>query len=178
MYNTYALYNISSELNNYTLILNNKLDGITIDTNGKLQDMNKKVDILTKQKTTNVIQKEIRYVEKETPDDADVEMITDPARVSIRVNNGEKYYLDTIPTEDYKFEEGKLVIKSAYSTDLNITAPEYKKSKWSLTTALNSDKEVIGGVNYELGHVVSASVLIGQGIKPYYGLTFKIGGHE
>ena len=178
MYNSYALFSLKSELNNYTMILDNKVDSITVDTSGKLQTLNSKVDKLTSQKATQVVKQEIQYVQKESANDADIEFNTNPAQVSIKVNNGEKYYLNTIPNEQYKFENGKLLINQAYSTHLDITADEYKHSKWSLITAMNSDKDVIGGLNYELGHTVSATVLAGQGIKPYYGLTWRIGGHD
>ena len=178
MYNSYMLFSLKLELNNYTMILDNKVDSITIDTSGKLKDLDSKVDKIASQKTTQVVKQEIRYIEKESTDDADIELKTNPAQVSIKVNNGEKYYLDTIPNEQYKFDQGKLVINQAYSTHLDITTNEYKRSKWSLITAMNSDKDVIGGLNYELGHTVSATVLAGQGIKPYYGLTWRIGGHN
>ena len=178
MYNSYALFSLKSELSNYTMILDNKVDSITIDTSGKLQTLNSKVDKLTTQKTTQVVKQEIQYVQKESANDADIEFNTNPAQVSIKVNDGEKYYLNTIPDEKYKFDQGKLVIDQAYSTHLDITADEYKRSKWSLITAMNADKDVIGGLNYEIGHTVSATILAGQGIKPYYGLTWRIGGHE
>lgn len=178
IYNSYMLFSLKSELSNYTMILDNKVDSITIDTSGKLKDLDSKVDKIASQKTTQVVKQEIRYIEKESADDADIELKTNPAQVSIKVNNGEKYYLDTIPNEQYKFDQGKLVINQAYSTHLDITTNEYKRSKWSLITAMNADKDVIGGLNYELGHTVSATVLAGQGIKPYYGLTWRIGGHN
>ena len=177
-YNTYTLYTLKSEMLDSTIVINDKINSMAIDTNGQLQTLDDKVNKITSQDTTQVIRQEIRYVEKTSQDDADVELETNPAKVSVKVNGGEKYYLNTLPTETSKFEDGKLVINQAYSTHLDITANEYKKSKWSLITAMNSDKDVIGGINYELGHTVSATVLAGQGIKPYYGLTWRIGGHD
>ena len=177
-YNTYTLYTLKSEMLDSTIVINDKINSMAIDTNGQLQTLDDKVNKITSQDTTQVIRQEIRYVEKTSQDDADVELETNPAKVSVKVNGGEKYYLNTLPTETSKFEDGKLVINQAYSTHLDITANEYKKSKWSLITAMNSDKDVIGGINYELGHTVSATVLAGQGIKPYYGLTWRIGGQK
>ncbi len=75
-------------------------------------------------------------------------------------------------------EDGKLVITQGMTSDINLVTNDYKRSKWSITTAVNSDKKVMGGINYDLGNCVSASVFIGQGIKPYYGLTYKIGSHN
>ena len=173
----YYVIDIRHQLEDAVLV-NNKVDSLAIDLNGKLAEVNKKTDTILKQKTTNTVHQEIRYIEKESVNDADVEFNTDPAKISIKVNNGEKYYLNTLPDEKYKFDQGKLVIDQAYSTHLDITADEYKRSKWSLITAMNADKDVIGGLNYEIGHTVSATILAGQGIKPYYGLTWRIGGHE
>ena len=173
----YYVIDIRHQLEDAVLV-NNKVDSLAIDLNGKLAEVNKKTDTILKQKTTNIVHQEIRYIEKESVNDADVEFNTDPAKISIKVNDGEKYYLNTLPDEKYKFDQGKLVIDQAYSTHLDITADEYKRSKWSLITAMNADKDVIGGLNYEIGHTVSATILAGQGIKPYYGLTWRIGGHE
>ena len=173
----YYVIDIRHQLEDAVLV-NNKVDSLAIDLNGKLAEVNKKTDTILKQKTTNTVHQEIRYIEKESVNDADVEFNTDPAKISIKVNDGEKYYLNTLPDEKYKFDQGKLVIDQAYSTHLDITADEYKRSKWSLITAMNADKDVIGGLNYEIGHTVSATILAGQGIKPYYGLTWRIGGHE
>lgn len=173
----YYVIDIRHQLEDAVLV-NNKVDSLAIDLNGKLAEVNKKTDTILKQKTTNTVHQEIRYIEKESVNDADVEFNTDPAKISIKVNNGEKYYLNTLPDEKYKFDQGKLIIDQAYSTHLDITADEYKRSKWSLITAMNADKDVIGGLNYEIGHTVSATILAGQGIKPYYGLTWRIGGHE
>lgn len=177
-YNGYQLREVKAQLERSTILLDNKIDSLSFDTDGKLNDVSEKINEISKQKNTTVIEKEIRYVEKESPDDADVELKTDPAKVSVKINDGKIYDFHLLPTETSKFEKGKLLINSAYSTSLNITAPEIERSRYQLITAMNSDKEMIGGLNYELGNTVSATFLIGQGIKPYYGLTWRIGGHK
>ena len=176
-YLSYSIYQIRHQLDD-AILVSNQANTIAVNLNGKLQEVSDKTNTLMNQKVTNTVTQEIRYIEKESSNDADVELKTNPAQVSVKVNGGEKYYLNTLPTETSKFEDGKLVINQAYSANLDIRADEYKHSKWSLITAMNSDKDVIGGLNYELGHTVSATILAGQGIKPYYGLTWRIGGHN
>ena len=176
-YLSYSIYQIRHQLDD-AILVSNQANTIAVSLDGKLQEVSDKTNTLMNQKVTNTVTQEIRYIEKESSNDADVELKTNPAQVSVKVNGGEKYYLNTLPTETSKFEDGKLVINQAYSTNLDIRADEYKHSKWSLITAMNSDKDVIGGLNYELGHTVSATILAGQGIKPYYGLTWRIGGHN
>ena len=101
-YNTYTLYTLKSEMLDSTIVINDKINSMAIDTNGQLQTLDDKVNKITSQDTTQVIRQEIRYVEKTSQDDADVELETNPAKVSVKVNGGEKYYLNTLPTETSK----------------------------------------------------------------------------
>lgn len=178
VYNTYLLSRIQKEFQTNTIVLNDKMNSIVIDTNGKIEEaVSKTAAEISKHQTTQVIQREIQYIEK-SPGDADIELNTEPASVSVQVNNGEKYKFDLLPAETTKFENGKLILNSAYSTNIDIKADKLERSKYSLIMAMNSDKKIIGGLNYDLGNVVSATVLAGQNIKPYYGLTFRIGAHN
>lgn len=173
-YNTYSIHKINKELNNNSIAMS-KLE---VGMSGKIQDLSSKTDKIVKQHQSAVIRKEISYVEKSSKDDADIELNSSRPKISIKVNDGPKYYLDTLPNETTKLENGKLIINQRFGTDINIKADEYKMSRWHLTTALNADKKVMGGITYDLGNTVSVSAFIGQGIKPYYGLTYKIGGRE
>lgn len=168
-------FKVYKSLQESTVILNSSIDKVSVSTSEKINDLEEKVN--SNISNVNVNKQEISYIPKS--DDTDIELKTSPSKIVVKVNDGKKYRFNMLPTENYKFEDGKLVINSIYAANIDITThKDYKKSKWSLLTALNSDKKAIWGVNYELGHVVSATVLAGQGIKPYYGLTFKIGAHN
>lgn len=178
IYNGYQLKEIKEQLEGSTILLDSKIESLSFNTDGKFDDVSKKINEISRQKNTTVIEKEIQYVQKESSDDADVELSTQSSRVAVKVNDGKIYNFNLLPTETSKFEDGKLLINSAYSTSLNITAPEIERSRYQLITAMNSDKEMIGGLNYELGNTLSATFLVGQGVKPYYGFTWRIGGHK
>ena len=63
---------------------------------------------------------EIRYVEKTSPDDSDVE-ITNPAPVIAVSYNGEKTELDGIQSEKQKFDKGKLQVEQSTEAVLDVT---------------------------------------------------------
>ena len=67
-----------------TIVINDKINSMAIDTNGQLQTLDDKVNKITSQDTTQVIRQEIRYVEKTSQDDADVELETNPAQVLLK----------------------------------------------------------------------------------------------
>lgn len=155
------------------------INNVTVDTNGKklvVQDSTTKKIHQQTQRTG--IKTDINYIPKESKADADVELKTTQPTLKLKVNNGPVHNFKLNPTEKYKMEDGKLVITQGMTSDINLVTNDYKRSKWSITTAVNNDKKVMGGINYDLGNCVSASVFIGQGIKPYYGLTYKIGSHN
>ncbi len=155
------------------------INNVTVDTNGKklvVQDSTTKK--ISQQTQRTEIKTDINYIPKESKADADVELKTTQPTLKLKVNNGPVHNFKLNPTEKYKMEDGKLVITQGMTSDINLVTNDYKRSKWSITTAVNSDKKVMGGINYDLGNCVSASVFIGQGIKPYYGLTYKIGSHN
>lgn len=177
-YNTYLVYQLDSALNNKVITLTDKIDSVNITTSGKLTNLENQYSKLANVKNTTVIQKEVQYVQKTDSNDADIELNTVKPNVSVRVNNKDTYKFDLFENEQSKFENGKLVITSASTSNINILTDDYRRSKWSLVTAMNADKKVLGGLEYELGHSVSANVFIGQDIKPYYGLTWRIGDHS
>lgn len=177
-YNTYTIHKTRELLDSNTLVLTDSINSLSIDTSGKIDALNKKAESITKQTNTVIERQTVSYIQKDSVEDADVEINSKKPAVSVKVNGGPKYNFKLLPTESTKMEDGKLVIDQAFAMNMDIKANEYKKSKWSLTTAMNSDKEVLGGLHYDLGHTISASVYAGQGIKPYYGLTYRIGGHE
>ena len=181
-YSIYELRQLNKALSEKVIVLSDKLEATTLSTDGKLAGLSRQCDEQAKKiaalKNTNIVRQEIRYVEKETPDDADVEIKTEPPAVTVRVNDGPRYKFGLLTDESSKFENGKLVVSSASSMNLDITQNEYKPTKWNLITAMNTDKEVLGGLSYSLGHTVSANIFVGQGIKPYYGLSWQIGSHS
>lgn len=155
------------------------INNVTVDTQGKklvVQDSTTKK--ISQQTQRTEIKTDINYIPKESKADADVELKTTQPTLKLKVNNGPVHNFKLNPTEKYKMEDGKLVITQGMTSDINLVTNDYKRSKWSITTAVNNDKKVMGGLNFELGHTVSASVFIGQGIKPYYGLTYRIGSHN
>ena len=178
IYNGYAIYTLNKKVDSNTLVLTDSINNLSFDTQGKIDNLAKETKTLTEQTNTVVETKEITYVEKASDTDADVEIKTANPKITVKVNDGERYSFDLLPTESTKMEDGKLLINQAYSSTIDIKASEYKRSKFSMTTALNADKKIMGGFNYDLGNSVAASVFVGQGIKPYFGLTYKIGGYE
>lgn len=155
------------------------INNVTVDTNGKklvIQDSTTKKIVQQTQRTG--IKTDINYIPKESKADADVELKTTQPTLKLKVNNGPVHNFKLNPTEKYKMEDGKLVITQGMTSDINLVTNDYKRSKWSITTAVNNDKKVMGGINYDLGNCVSASIYVGQGIKPYYGLTYRIGSHN
>lgn len=160
------------------LTMNDKINTVSVNTDGKLQKLDEQYTKLAEIKSTNTVKTEIRYIEKETAADPDIELNHEKPNVSVKVNGGETYKFDLLEDESSKFEKGKLDINQSSSMKLDITTDDYKKSKWQLTTAVNADKDTLFGLSYSLGHSVSANAFVGHGIKPYYGLTWQIGGYS
>lgn len=156
------------------------INNVTVDTNGKklvVQDSTTKK--IHQQTNKTEITKEISYVPKTNKNDADVEIKSEKPKLKLKVNGGPINYFELKDqTEQYQTKDGKLIINQGITSSIDIRTNEYKRSKFSLTTAVNSDKKVMGGINYDLGNCVSASIYVGQGIKPYYGLTYRIGSHN
>ena len=176
-YNTYTLHSVKKELGERAVAITDQLNTVKVNTDGKLQDLGRQYEKLAAIGSTTVRTKEVVYAAKESKEDADIELKSSSPAVTVRVNGGQKYSFDLLETETGKFQGGKLVINSTSTAGIDITTSEYKRTKWELTTAMNSDKNVLGGISYRLGHSVSANVFAGQGIKPYYGFTWSIGSH-
>lgn len=177
--NLYLIYNLHKKLDNDTLVLSNSINTLTLDTKGKIDNLEVKTnEKLSKVKNTVVEHKEIVYTEKTSQNDADIELKNAPSFLTVKVNDGTKYTMNLLPNEKHKFEDGKLIINQGFSSDINIKAYEPRRSQWSISTAMNSDKKVLGGIHYNLTDSLSASVYAGQDIKPYYGFTYRIGGNK
>ena len=155
-----------------------EVNRISVDTDGRLASIDKKYDKLAELKGSAVAASSVEYIPKKDKQDADVEIREEKPKVTVKVNGGEKYAFDLLENEKSKFDSGKLVLEKKASLDLNLVTDEYKQSRWRITTAANSDKEALFGVSYSLGRSVSADIFIGQHIKPYFGLTWSIGGHK
>ena len=158
--------------------LRGEVNRISVDTNGRLASIDKKYDKLAEIKGSAVAAASIEYIPKTHKQDADVELREANPKVTVKVNGGEEYRFDLLENEKSKFDSGKLVLEKKASLDLNLVTDEYKQSRWRITTAANSDKEALFGVSYSLGRSVNADIFIGQHIKPYFGLTWSIGGHK
>ena len=62
----------------------------------------------------------IQYVQKETPNDADVEIRSDKPQVVINYN-GKETAFDTLDNETQKFDKGKLKVEQSSKTTLDVT---------------------------------------------------------
>lgn len=155
--------------------LSGNINKISIDTEGKLAAIDKKYERLAEIKSSAAQVTSAEYVAKTDKQDADVELKENKPKITVKVNGGEKYSFDLMENEAAKFDKGKLVLEKSSSIDLNLVTDEYKKSRWSITTAANADKEALFGVSYRLGRSVSADIFVGQHIKPYFGLTWSVG---
>ena len=155
--------------------LSGNINKISIDTEGKLAAIDKKYERLAEIKSSAAQVTNAEYVAKTDKQDADVELKENKPKITVKVNGGEKYSFDLMENEAAKFDKGKLVLEKSSSIDLNLVTDEYKKSRWSITTAANADKEALFGVSYRLGRSVSADIFVGQHIKPYFGLTWSVG---
>lgn len=178
-FNLYLVYDLRQELRNNTLVLTDSINTLNVDTQGKIQSLADQTDKkIAEVKNTTIEQKEIIYVPKTSEDDADVELQNKKSRLTVKVNDGTRYTMNLLPTESHKFEDGKLIISQGFSSDINIRAYEPKRSQWSFSTAMNADKKILGGIHYNLTDSLALSTYVGQGIKPYYGFTMRIGGNK
>lgn len=63
---------------------------------------------------------EVRYVEKESPKDSDVNVTQRPSKVTMTYND-KQYEFDTVANEKHKFDKGKLVVEQESKTTLDVT---------------------------------------------------------
>lgn len=172
---SFELRSIRQEIAESMDNLSGNINKISIDTEGKLAAIDKKYERLAEIKSSAAQVTSAEYVAKTDKQDADVELKENKPKITVKVNGGEKYSFDLMENEAAKFDKGKLVLEKSSSIDLNLVTDEYKKSRWSITTAANADKEALFGVSYRLGRSVSADIFVGQHIKPYFGLTWSVG---
>lgn len=62
----------------------------------------------------------VEYVEKESPEDADVEWYSSPSKVVMSYND-EQFEMDTLQNETHKFDKGKLEVQQSSETVLDVT---------------------------------------------------------
>lgn len=63
---------------------------------------------------------EIRYIEKDSPYDADVSIQQDKPQISMQYND-KLYRINTLQNEEQKFDKGKLDIKQSSTATLDVT---------------------------------------------------------
>lgn len=63
---------------------------------------------------------EIRYIEKTSPSDSDIEIHQEPPQISMKYND-EEYKIDGVKGETQKFEKGKLDVKQSSTATIDVT---------------------------------------------------------
>lgn len=177
-YNTYLLHCLDTRLDDKVIALTDQIDSVRISTDGRLQELDASCRSLAKAGNTQVVTREVTYVRKDSANDADVEINSTRPTVSVSVNGSPKYSFDTLPYEKYKFDQGKLIISTASTSSIDITAKDYPRSPWTVAGLMNGNKKIAGTLSYDLGHSTSLTVMAGQEMKPYYGITFRIGSRK
>ena len=181
----WQLYKLNQKIDSQAVALTNATQQITLDTNGKIDSLDNKLtkqiaqskSVSTHTNTVTYIPKEIDPVTGQT-EDTDVELKTQPSKITVKVNDGTKYTFDQQPNEKYKFEAGKLVMTQQTSLDVNVTAKRPSTSRFQILAAMRDKNHLMGGAFYNITPNVAAGVIGGQGLKPYYGLMFKVGGYR
>lgn len=112
------------------------------------KDAEPKIETRTETKT------EVQYVEKTSPDDADVEIDNSNPVVSI---DGKKFEMQKLPTETNKFEDGKVTVKQGYEIKINAKDVIPKTPKWGMDIGY-SNHGIKTGVEYNFNRNVSAYV--------------------
>lgn len=139
--------------------------------------MPEKVVVKTEVKTeTKVVEvagetkTEVRYLQKASNSDADVNIKTNNPTVSV---NGKKYEFEKLPEEKHKFENGKLEVEQGYTFKIDASALVPKQPKFGLDLGYSNHGLVVGG-RYNFNKNVSIGV---YGVpKPREGRDKFIGG--
>lgn len=178
----WQLYKLNQKVDSQAIALSNATNQITLDTNGKLDSLN---NTLSKQiaqvKNTSTHTNTVTYIEKETDpitgekEDTDVELKTKPSKITVKVNDGQKYTFDQLPTENYKFENGKIVMTQQTALDINVTQKKQSTSRLSVLALMRDKNHMMGGAFYNVTPSIAVGAMGGQGMKPYYGVMFKVG---
>ena len=181
----WQLYRLNQKIDNQAIALSNVTDQITLDTNGKLDSLNNNLSKQIAQvKNTATHTNTITYVEKETDpatgkkEDTDVEVNSKPSKITVKVNDGQKYTFDKLATEKSKFEDGKIVMTSQTALDINVTQKKQSTSRLQILAAMHSKDRLMGGVFYNVTPSIALGVMGGQKLKPYYGVIFKVGNYK
>jgi hypothetical protein len=176
------LYKLNHKIDSQAIALNNVKDQITLDTNGKLDSLNNQLSKQIAQvKNTSTHTNTVTYVQKEIDpvtgqkEDTDVELKTQPSKITVKVNDGSKYTFDQQPNEKYKFENGKLVMTQQTSVDINVTQKKQSTARLSVLALMRDKNHMMGGAFYNITPSIAVGAIGGQGMKPYYGLMFKVG---
>ena len=178
----WQLYKLNQKIDSQAVALSNATNQITLDTNGKLDSLN---NALSKQiaqvKNTATHTNTITYIEKETDpvtgqkEDTDIELKMKPSKITVKVNDGSKYTFDQLPTENYKFENGKIVMTQQNTLDINVTQKKQSTSRLSVLALMRDKNHMMGGAFYNVTPSIAVGAMGGQGMKPYYGMMFKVG---
>lgn len=178
----WQLYKLNQKINDQTIALSNATNQITLDTNGKLDSLNNELSKkLAQVKNTSTHTNTVTYIQKETDpvtgekENTDVELKTKPSKITVKVNNGSKYTFDQLPTENYKFENGKIVMTQQTALDINVTQKKPSTSRFSVLALMRDKNHVMGGAFYNVTPSIAVGAMGGQGMKPYYGMMFKVG---
>ncbi len=178
----WQLYKLNQKIDSQAIALSDAKNQITLDTNGKLDNLN---NTLSKQiaqvKNTSTHTNTVTYIEKEIDpvtgekEDTDVELKTKPSKITVKVNDGSKYTFDQLPTENYKFENGKILMTQQTALDINVTQKKQSTSRLSVLALMRDKKHMMGGAFYNITPSIAVGAMGGQGMKPYYGMMFKVG---
>ena len=178
----WQMYKLNEKIDGQTIALSNVKDQITLDTNGKLDSLNNQLSKQIAQvKNTSTHTNTVTYVQKEIDpitgqkEDTDVELKTQPSKITVKVNDGSKYTFDQQPNEKYKFENGKLLMTQQTSLDINVTQKKPSTSRLSVLALMRDKNHMMGGAFYNVTPSIAVGAMGGQGMKPYYGLMFKVG---
>lgn len=178
----WQMYKLNEKIDGQTVALSNVKDQITLDTNGKLDSLNNQLSKQIAQvKNTSTHTNTVTYVQKEIDpitgqkEDTDVELKTQPSKITVKVNDGSKYTFDQQPNEKYKFENGKLLMTQQTSLDINVTQKKPSTSRLSVLALMRDKNHMMGGAFYNVTPSIAVGAMGGQGMKPYYGVMFKVG---
>lgn len=178
----WQMYKLNEKIDGQTVALSNVKDQITLDVNGKVSSLNDELmKKLAQVKNTSTHTNTVTYVQKEIDpvtgqkEDTDVELKTQPSKITVKVNDGSKYTFDQQPNEKYKFENGKLLMTQQTTLDINVTQKKPSTSRLSVLALMRDKNHVMGGAFYNVTPSIAVGAMGGQGLKPYYGLMFKVG---
>ena len=178
----WQLYKLNQKIDNQAVALNNVTDQITLDTNGKLDSLNNNLSKQIAQvKNTSTHTNTVTYIQKEVDpttgkkEETDVEVNSKPSKITVKVNDGQKYTFDKLPSETSKFEDGKIVMTSQTALDINVTQKKQSTSRLSVLALMRDKNHVMGGAFYNITPSIAIGAMGGHGMKPYYGMMFKVG---